>query len=107
MRISFSPQRRDDALEIIKQGDLLTINGEAFDFTGLPDGATLPREAVDCEWLASDVVRVDGDVILTLILPHGPSPSPTVAFPEPLVDPADGTLTIPRDEPEAPADEQD
>lgn len=106
MRISFSPQRRDDTLEVLKQGDVLIINDVAFDFTGLPDGGTLPRDAVDCEWLASDVAR-DGEISLTLILPHGPNPSQAVAFPDSLVSPADGALPIPHDEPEAPTDEQD
>lgn len=107
MRVSFSPQRRDDVLEVTKQGGVLTINGTAFDFTDLPDGATLPREAIDCEWLSSDVARVDGEISLTLILPHGPNPSQSVAFPEPLVNPADGALPISHDESEAQADEQD
>ncbi len=36
MRVSFSPQRRDDVLEVTKQGGVLTINGTAFDFTICP-----------------------------------------------------------------------
>ncbi len=110
MRISFSPQRRDDTLEVDKQGDVLTINGDAFDFSDLPNGAILPREAVECPWLASDVVRINGGISLTLILPHGPNPSQAVAFPETLVNPANGKLAIPHDtqpEAEEPTDEQD
>ncbi len=108
MRISLSPQRRDDALEVSKHGDVLTINGEEFDFSNLANGAKLPREAVDCEWLASDVERIDGDISLTLIVPHGANPSPAVAFPAPLVNPANGKLALPRDPaPEEHADEQD
>lgn len=98
MRVLFSPQRRDDTLEIIKQGDVLTINGEVFDFTDLPDGGTLPREAVDCEWLSSAVERIEGDIHLTLLLPHGPNPSQDVAFPETLLNPANGTVQVPHDE---------
>lgn len=108
MRIDLSPQRRDDALEVLKHDDVLTINGEEFDFSNLPNGAKLPREAVECEWLASDVERIDGDIYLTLIVPHGPNPSPAVAFPAPLVNPANGKLALPRDpEPEEPGNEQD
>src|SRR4051812_22159334 len=41
MRISFSPQRRDHVLIVSKNGDVLTINDETFDFSALPNGATL------------------------------------------------------------------
>lgn len=95
MRISFSPQRRDDELTVIKSGDALTINGVTYDFSPLPDGGTLPREAVDCEWLASDVERIDGKIHLTLILPHGPNPPPEVAFPEAITVTNDGLIALP------------
>lgn len=49
MQFSFSPVRRDDTLELSKSGDVLTIKGEVYDFTSLPEGATLPRGAVSCE----------------------------------------------------------
>lgn len=74
MQISFIPMRRDDRPELSVTGDVLTINGEEFDFSGVPDGATLPRDAVVCGWLASDVTRIGGVLHLTLILPHGPLP---------------------------------
>jgi hypothetical protein len=98
MHISFSPMRCDDELTVIKSGDALTINGVTYDFSPLPDGGTLPREAVDCEWLASDVERIDGEIHLTLILPHGPTPPPGVAFPEPITVTDDGPITLPGDE---------
>ena len=60
MQISFSPMRRDDRPELSVAGDVLTVNGEDFDFSGVPDGATLPRGAVACDWLASDVERTGG-----------------------------------------------
>ncbi|OHV84145.1 hypothetical protein [Rhizobium sp. LCM 4573] len=104
MRISFSPQRRDDGLTVIKSGDILTINGEAFDFSELPDGATIPTGEVPCEWIAGPVERIDGVIHLTLVTPHGPDPSQAVAFPGPLMDPPDGILDTPRD-PE-PAEEE-
>ena len=53
MHITLSPSRRDDRLTLSKKGDTLTINGEAFDLSAIPDGATLPRDAVACEWPAS------------------------------------------------------
>lgn len=97
MRISFSPQRRDDVLAVVKAGETLTINGSSFDFAGLPDGATLPAGEVPCDWITGAVERIGGDLHLTLILPHGPNPSAAVAFPAPIIDPPDGPLAIPRD----------
>ena len=84
MQIHFSPMRCDEALEASINGDTLTLNGEAFDFTPVPEGATLPRAAVACDWLASDVVRTGGEIRLTLILPHGPDAPPETLFPAPI-----------------------
>lgn len=44
MHITLTPMRRDASLQLERAGDLLVINGEAFDFSALPDGATLPME---------------------------------------------------------------
>ena len=102
MRISFSPHRRDYTLEVHKQGDVLTINAEAFDFSDLPNGATIPDGTVPCPWIVGPVERINGGVSLTLLLPHGPNPSQAVAFPETLVNPANGKLAIPFDPPPEP-----
>ena len=96
MHIKLSPQRRDDKLTVIKQGDTLTINGTAYDFSVIPDGATLPKDATECEWLASDVERIGGQLHLTLLLPHGKDASEAVRFPQPIVNPTDGTLELPQ-----------
>lgn len=94
MQISFSPMRRDDTLSLSKSGDVLTINGEAFDFTALPDGATLPRDAVVCDWLASDIERIGGVIHLTLVLPHDAKAGPETLFPEPM-SAVDGDIALP------------
>lgn len=96
MKITLSPQRRDDTLEVIKAGDTLTINDVDYDFSVVPEGANLPKGAVDCTWLASDVERVEGVLHLTLILPHGAGASYAARFPTPLLDPADGLLELPQ-----------
>lgn len=96
MKITLSPQRRDDTLEVIKSGDMLTINKTTYDFSVVPDGATLPRDAVECEWLASDVERIDGVLHLTLLMPHGAGASHAARFPNPLFNPADGLLEFPQ-----------
>jgi hypothetical protein len=96
MKINLSPQRRDDTITVTKQGDTLTINGTAYDFSVVPDGATLPKEATDCAWLASDVERIDGVLHLTLLLPHGANASQAARFPQPITNPADGVLELPQ-----------
>ena len=96
MHITLSPQRRDDSLTVTKQGDTLTINGMAYDFSVIPDGATLPKDATDCTWLASDVTRIDGVLHLTLVLPNAANASEAARFPQPIVNPADGELELPQ-----------
>ncbi|MBZ9874971.1 hypothetical protein LB542_29500 [Mesorhizobium sp. BR1-1-9] len=98
MRISFSPQRRDDALVLEKTGDGIRINGELFNFNGLADGDTIKRASIPGDWFAGDVTKTDGEVHIVLTLPHGPNPSQAVAFPEPIVETADGPIAVPHDE---------
>ena len=43
MIITFFPLRSDATLALSRQGDVLSVNGEAFDFSDLPEGARLPR----------------------------------------------------------------
>ena len=99
--ISWSPIRMDTALTLTRQGDTLILNGVAYDFGPLPEGATLPREAVACDWLASDVTRIDGVIHLTLLLPHGPIPlnappeARVVTHPDPITVTADGPIPLP------------
>lgn len=101
MQINLHPRRDDAPLELVAAGDTLWINGQAFDFSALPDGATLPEGAVDCPWLMGPVERIDGELHLSLYLPCGPSPSPEVAYPQPLTITEDGPVVLPKDpEPE-------
>ncbi|RVG97589.1 hypothetical protein [Sinorhizobium meliloti] len=102
MQISLSPQRRDDALTVAVAGDVLTVNGASFDFSALPDGASIPAGEIPCEWMVGPVERVAGVLRLTLILPHGANPSQAVAFPASIIDPPDGPLALPADPAPAP-----
>jgi hypothetical protein len=95
MLITFTPMRRDDRLTLHRAGDVLTINGESLDFSPLPEGAMLPRDAVDCPWLASDVSRSNGQLHLTLILPHGATAPHETLFPPPLRLERDGPVALP------------
>lgn len=97
MHLTIIPQRRDDAIAVSKQGDALTINGSAYDFSVIPEGATLPASAVDCEFITGNIERINGVLHISLILPHGTNPSQAVAFPAPIINPPDGVLELPHD----------
>jgi len=95
MRVKLSPVRRDDTLEVWKLGNILTVNGECFDFSRMADGDTLPRSAINSEWFTTDVGVVGGELVLTLILPNPINFSPEQAFPVDLVDVPDGLVAFP------------
>ena len=97
MHISFSPIRSDATLTVFREGEKLTINGVELDFSSLPEGATLPADAISSDWISGDVSRQDGQLHICLLLPHGAAPSEHVAFPQAVIDPADGQIAIPHD----------
>lgn len=108
MIISFSPCRCDDTLTVSRAGDVLTINGDPVDLSVIPDGATLPAGAIDNEWIAGPIERIDGVLHVTLLLPHGPNPSQAVAFPDPITVTSDGPVAVPHDpQPEEATDGDD
>lgn len=96
MTIKLSPQRREDTLEVVKTGKILTVNGEAFDFTRMADGDTLPASAIRSEWFAGDVIGEGDDLTLTLLLPLPVNFSPEQAFPADLVNVPDGPVAFPQ-----------
>jgi len=105
MHINFSPTSEFIKIAASRSGDVLTIQEYAtdgnplaeyaLDFAPLLDGDTLPRDAVDCKWLASDVTRIDGALHLTLILPHGSNAPHEARFPEPITVTEDGPIALP------------
>jgi len=96
MKLILFPQRRDETLTITKQGDVLTINGAEYDFSQLSDGGALPADAVNSEFVIGSVERVNGELELTLLLPHGANASEAARFPQPIIDPADGEVELPK-----------
>lgn len=84
MKISFSPQLGAARVALSVDGNTLIIAGTPYDFGPLAEGDVLPREAVDCPWLASGVTRQSGQICLTLILPHGPNAPHAARFPDPV-----------------------
>ncbi len=95
MKIRFSPIRSDANLTLVRAGDVLVVNGEAYDLSGIPEGATLPREAVAGDWLGDDITRQDGALQVTVILPHGPGAAPHSLFPSSIVMTEDGNVPLP------------
>lgn len=96
MRIKLSPQRRDDYLSVIKSGNVLTVNGEVFDFTQMGEGDTLPHTAIFSEWFCGDVDMENGELIVTLLLPNPWNYSPEQAFPVDLLHVPDGPVVFPQ-----------
>lgn len=101
MKINLSPQRRDDTLSMSRAGAVLTVNGEAFDFSAMSAGDTLPLGAVKSSWFVGPVENVDGELEMTIILPLPFNYSPEQAFPQPLIDVPDGPVLLPQPLPEA------
>ena len=95
MHLTLSPARLDAPLVASRAGDTLTLNGEAFDFSPLEQGETLPADAIDSPWIAGDVTRTDGALHITLRLPHGANAPEETRFPEPIIDPPDGEIALP------------
>ena len=96
MKLTLTPIRRDEDLTAIVSGDTITLNGEMFDFSFMSEGDTLPRDAVSCGWLASDVTREGGEIAMTLLLPHGGNAPDETRFPNPAARTVgDGPVSLP------------
>lgn len=96
MNIIFTPQRRDDSLTLNKQGDMLIICGTAYDFSTIPEGATLPASATDCPFLLGNIERISGVLRLSMILPVGVNATQAASFPAPIINAPDGALDLPK-----------
>jgi len=95
MIIRFSPSLRDYPLDMDREGDVLMLNGEVFDFSPLLEGATLPAEAISSEWFKGEVTRVGGELEMTILLPHGLNAPESTRFATELVVTEDGTVDLP------------
>lgn len=98
MIIKLSPVRMDELLSVEKSGDALRLNGVLFDFAALADGATLPPEAFGSKWICNPVERIDGALIVTLLMPHGAEAGGQSRFPASIADPVDGRVPLPTDD---------
>jgi len=100
MNIVLIPTRTDNTLELFKAGDVLTVNGEDFDFSQLGEGDSLPSSAITSTWFIGDQTRVDGHLVLTMFLPNPWNYSHEQAFPVPLIGVSDGPVVFPAPLPE-------
>lgn len=95
MKINLTPVRSDEQLEVSREGDTLILNGEPFDFSPLAAGASLPAWAIASGWFDGQVERVDGQLELTIRLPHAANAPESTRFPKPITVTADGPVDLP------------
>lgn len=96
MIINFSPIRSDAPLVLHVSGDVLTLNGEPFDFSPLAAGEDLPVRAIGNSWFTGPpVTRTAGQIVLTLLLPIPAQPTEVQKDPH-SVEVTDGPVELPR-----------
>ena len=95
MLINFSPVRMDEQLTLVREGDILYVNGDSCDLGPLLEGATLPQSAIESDWFPGPVDRVNGELQLTVRLPHGAYAPESTRFPESIEVTGDGPIELP------------
>ncbi len=88
-----------DPMQVSVHGDVITINGEDFDFSQMPEGSTLLRGGIKSELIVGDVDRVNGQIELTIQLILGRYASEAARFPVPILVTQDGPVELPGDDP--------
>ena len=83
MKINFNPQRDDTDLVVSVDGSVISVNGDIFDFSAIPDGASLPSSAVNGGYFSGDISRSNGEIELTIVLPHKANAPTAITYPEP------------------------
>lgn len=96
MIINLSPACSEGTITASVSGDKITINGQEFDFSPLGSGI-LPADAIESDHFLGPVFRREnGEIELTLRLPHAAGASETMTFPHP-VRAVDGPVVLPKD----------
>lgn len=98
MQITITPVRAapDGApIQVTKSGDTLLLDGEEFDFSALPDGATLLADDIPSDYIVGDVQRVNGEITLKLISYYGPNAPETSKIEDVLDVQDDGDIEMP------------
>ncbi|MFS2326344.1 hypothetical protein U2P60_13175 [Brucella sp. H1_1004] len=84
-KITFSPQVSEEHLLLSKAGDVLIINGDALDFSELPEGGEYPAEAIENDFIIGGVTRNGGEIKVTVLLPYQNPDAPTsLTYPVPI-----------------------
>lgn len=78
IKLNFNPVRADEKTTASLEGLTLTVNGEAFDLSGIPDGATVQHEVIQ------NCTRNGDDFELTIALTHGANAPTETRFPQPV-----------------------
>lgn len=81
MIINLSPQVSSKELDVFISGDAITINGNEYDFSVIPDGATLPSDAIEDDYIIGNIERVSGVINLTLLFPINGEATESARFP--------------------------
>jgi len=95
MKLTLSPRRSDLPLTLSCAGETLTFNGKTLDLSAIPEGATLPAEAVASDWIVGPISRADGMLSLTIALPCGSNAPDETRFPQPITITQDGPVLLP------------
>lgn len=95
MKINLSPVLRPEPLALVREGDKLYLNGQLFDFSQLLEGSTLPEGSVISGWFPGPVDRIDGELHLTIRLPHALTAPESTRFPAPITVTEDGPIILP------------
>jgi len=106
MKIKLFPFLTDEPLDASVKGDVITINGDVIDLSGIPTGYRLPGSAVGNKFFVETeyVERIDGVLNFTLCLPvDWNSPEEYRNPVEPIViDAGSGPVKFPDTSPPAP-----
>lgn len=70
MKLILTPVIGYPQYEVSREGDTLTIDGATVALEGLQEGGTLPHGTIQCDQINGDVSRVDGVLVVPLILPR-------------------------------------
>lgn len=92
MKIKFNPQRRDDELLLRVEGEIVTVNYISYDLSVIPEGATLPADAIYGEMLSGDISRINGELEIVVTLPHKADAPTAITFPQDAVITEDGVV---------------
>lgn len=95
MKINLFPQVRNGSLTLSKTGDSITVNGEVFDFTPLPEGAIIPPEAIAHEYFLWPIKRVDGVLHISILFPIAMTAPREACFPDAILAIVDGPIALP------------